>query len=104
MRYSNCSESPAVTVLAESPERRCRMNAETYNNLRLIHKLDPESDYLRIYQLTAFYDFPRDMRDGLTLAFYRVFAIPRIAQLLVSTGEMTRRPAKRSYDTGLERV
>src|ERR1700712_2009837 len=77
------------------------MNSEAYRNLKQICELDPARDYLRIYQLTAFYDFPRDMRDGLTLAFYRVFAIPRIANLLVSTGEMTGRPAKRSYDTGL---
>ena len=66
-----------------------------------IRRLNPVGDYLRIYQLTSFHDFSRDTRDGLTLAFYRVFAIPRIANLLVQTGEMTGRPAKRSYDTGL---
>ena len=47
------------------------------------------------------YDFPKDARIGLNLAFYRVFAIPRIANLLIRTGEMPGRPAKRSYDTGL---
>lgn len=77
------------------------MNYKAYLNQQRILELDPQEDYQTIYQLTAFYDFPRDMRDGLTLAFYRVFAIPRIAELLVKTGEMTGRPAKRSYDTGL---
>lgn len=77
------------------------MNSKAYLNQQRILQLDPQEDYQTIYQLTAFYDFPRDMRDGLTLAFYRVFAIPRIAELLVKTGEMTGRPAKRSYDTGL---
>ena len=47
------------------------------------------------------YDFPKDARIGLNLAFYRVFAIPGIANLLVRTGEMLGRPAKRGYDTGL---
>jgi len=77
------------------------MNYKAYLNQQRVLELDPQEDYQTIYQLTAFYDFPRDMRDGLTLAFYRVFAIPRIAELLVKTGEMTGRPAKRSYDTGL---
>lgn len=77
------------------------MKQDPYKNQRQIAQLDPQTDYQEIYQLTAFYDFPRDMRDGLTLGFYRVFAIPHIAELLVKTGEMTGRPAKRSYDTGL---
>ncbi len=77
------------------------MNSKAYLNHKRILELDLQDDYQKIYQLTAFYDFPRDMRDGLTLAFYRVFAIPCIAELLVKTGEMTGRPAKRSYDTGL---
>lgn len=47
------------------------------------------------------YDFPADAKLGANLAFYRVFAIPHIAELLVKSGEMTRRPAKRAYDTGL---
>lgn len=71
-----------------------------YANRDTIAGLDPD-DYLRIYQLTVLYDFPTDARVGLNLAFYRVFAIPGIANLLVRTGEMLGRPAKRGYDTGL---
>lgn len=71
-----------------------------YANRDKIAGLDPE-DYLRTYQLTVLYDFPKDARIGLNLAFYRVFAIPGIANLLVRTGEMLGRPAKRGYDTGL---
>ncbi len=71
-----------------------------YANRDTIAGLDP-GDYLRIYQLTVLYDFPKDARIGLNLAFYRVFAIPGIANLLVHTGEMLARPAKRGYDTGL---
>lgn len=78
-----------------------RNHRSAYANAEFIEQLDPVTDYLTIYQISAFRDFARDTRDGLTLAFYRVFAIPHIAELLVKTGEMTRRPAKRSYDTGL---
>jgi hypothetical protein len=66
-----------------------------------IKTLDPAVDYLRIYQLTTLYDFIADAKMGLNLAFYRVFSVPHIAELLVRTGEMTGRPAKRSYDTAL---
>ena len=72
-----------------------------YRNRDLIKTLDPEKDYLRIYQLTTLYDFPTDMRVGLNLAFYRIFAIPHMAELLVQSGEILNRPKKRAYDTGL---
>jgi len=72
-----------------------------YANRDLIATMDVERDYHRIYQLTVLYDFPKDARLGLNLAFYRIFAIPRIADLLVESGEMLGRPAKRAYDTGL---
>jgi len=72
-----------------------------YRNRDLIRTLDPETDYLRIYQLTTLYDFPTDMCVGLNLAFYRIFAIPHMAELLVRSGEILNRPRKRAYDTGL---
>ena len=72
-----------------------------YRNRDRIRTLDPETDYLRIYQLTTLYDFPTDMRVGLNLAFYRIFAIPHMAELLVRSGEIIDRPKKRAYDTGL---
>ena len=72
-----------------------------YANRDLIATMDVERDDHRIYQLTVLYDFPKDARLGLNLAFYRIFAIPRIADLLVESGEMLGRPAKRAYDTGL---
>lgn len=72
-----------------------------YRNRDLIEALDPATDYLRIYQLTTLYDFPTDMRVGLNLAFYRIFVIPHMAELLVRSGEIIDRPKKRAYDTGL---
>jgi len=71
------------------------------DNVRRIAKLDPVTDYLAIYQNMALYDFADDMRYGLNMAFYRTFAVPRIATLLGHTGEVQREPAKRSYDTAL---
>lgn len=58
-------------------------------------------DAERCYGHLVLHQFPRDMRVGLTLAFYRTFAVPRIAELLASTGHMQRHPHKRSLDTGL---
>ncbi len=72
-----------------------------YRNRDLIKTLDPNEDYLRIYQLTTLYDFPIDMRVGLNLAFYRIFATPHMAELLAHSGEIVNRPKKRAYDTAL---
>lgn len=54
-----------------------------------------------IYRRVALYDLVRDIRVGLNLAFYRTFAVPRIAELLAHTGEFEADPYKRSMDTGL---
>ncbi len=54
-----------------------------------------------VYRRVALRDLGPDMRIGLNLAFYRTFAIPRIARLLADTGEMTERTGKRADDTGL---
>lgn len=72
-----------------------------YRNRNLIKALDPNEDYLRIYQLTTLYDFSTDMRVGLNLAFYRIFAIPHMAELLAHSGEIINQPKKRAYDTAL---
>lgn len=55
----------------------------------------------RIYHRLALLDLIQDVRIGLQLAFYRTFAVPRIAQLLVQTGQIHAQPHKRSIDTGL---
>lgn len=55
----------------------------------------------RLYHRLALLDLIQDVRIGLQLAFYRTFAVPRIAQLLAHTGEIHAQPHKRSIDTGL---
>lgn len=54
-----------------------------------------------LYRQLALFDLVRDMRVGLNLALYRTFAVPRIAELLASTGHIASQPYKRSVDTGL---
>lgn len=72
-----------------------------YANLIRIRALDPEHDYLAIYQTMLRYEFPWDMKLGLNLAFNRSFSIPSISAVHVATGELTERTRKRIDDTGL---
>lgn len=59
------------------------------------------AEHLAVYRRLALREFGADLRIGLNLAFYRTFAVPAIARLLVDTGEMTERTRKRADDTGL---
>ncbi|MGV9212814.1 oxygenase MpaB family protein [Micromonospora sp. RB23] len=72
-----------------------------YDNLRRIRTLDPQRDYLDIYQTMLRYEFPWDMKLGLNLAFNRSFSVPAIAAVHTATGELTERTQKRIDDTGL---
>ncbi len=66
-----------------------------------IERLDPVRDHARIVYLDACVEFPFDVTRALELAFFRTFAVPRIAELLASTGEFTGRPLKRYDDSDL---
>ncbi|MFG1764590.1 oxygenase MpaB family protein [Micromonospora parva] len=72
-----------------------------HDNLTRTRALDPQRDYLDIYQRMLRYEFPWDMRLGLNLAFNRSFSIPAIATVHTATGELTDRTQKRIDDTGL---
>lgn len=72
-----------------------------YANLTRIRMLDPERDWLEIYQTMLRLEFPWDMKLGLNLAFNRSFSIPAIAAVHTATGELTERTQKRIDDTGL---
>jgi ER-bound oxygenase mpaB/B'/Rubber oxygenase, catalytic domain len=71
------------------------------SRLREIAALDPERDAQRIVFIDASLEFPWDTQRSLELAFYRTYAVPSIAQLLDSTGELDRRAQKRYDDTQL---
>lgn len=68
---------------------------------RQIATLDPRAEYHEVFKFMATQDLAWEHRFGLNLAFYRIFAVPRMAKLLVHTGEIEQRPVKRTYDTGL---
>ncbi|MEU7842808.1 oxygenase MpaB family protein [Micromonospora sp. NPDC049114] len=72
-----------------------------HDNLTRIRMLDPQRDYLDIYQSMLRREFPWDMKLGLNLAFNRSFSIPAIAAVHTATGELTNRTQKRIDDTGL---
>ncbi len=54
-----------------------------------------------LYRDMVLHTFKSEFRAGFFIAYYRNFAIPTIAKTLVSRGETTARPMKRSYDTGI---
>jgi ER-bound oxygenase mpaB/B'/Rubber oxygenase, catalytic domain len=66
-----------------------------------IERLDPVRDAQRIVFIDASIEFPWDTQRALELAFYRTYAVPSIAELLASTGELTERTQKRYDDTRL---
>ena len=66
-----------------------------------IERLDPIRDHARIVYLDTCFEFPFDVTRALELAFFRTFAVPRIAERLGSTGEFVARPLKRYDDTDL---
>src|SRR5918997_268264 len=66
-----------------------------------ILRLDPERDHRRIAFLSISYDFPWDTTRALEFALFRTYCVPRMTQILVSTGEFTHRPQKRYDDTVL---
>jgi len=66
-----------------------------------IQTLDPEKDFERIGYLSAAFDFPWDVEQSLSLAFFKTYGIPAISELLDRTGEFRNRAQKRYDDTKL---
>ncbi|GAA1878575.1 oxygenase MpaB family protein [Pseudonocardia ailaonensis] len=77
------------------------MTSSRYARLQEIEALDPETDFLEIYQLMSWYEFPWDINQALSFALFRTYAVPTIGRLLAETGEFTERVQKRYDDTGL---
>lgn len=66
-----------------------------------MERLDPETEYERIYQISSQHEFPWDLTQSLSFALFRTYAVPRIGRLLAETGEFTARTQKRYDDTAL---
>jgi hypothetical protein len=89
----NVFAGSTITCSGGAMPRRCA--------LEQILRLDPERDHQRICFLSACVDFPWDTTRSLELALFRTYAVPRMTELLVSTGEFTRHAQKRYDDTVL---
>jgi hypothetical protein len=63
--------------------------------------MDPAADFHEIYRATVSLEFPWDMKQALSFALFRTYAVPSIGELLARTGEFTRRTQKRYDDTAL---
>ncbi len=79
--------------------RRLGAHPQRYERLRQIDAMDVETEYQAMYKLTSMLELPWEFRFGWNLAFYRSFAVPRMAELLAGTGEMEQRTMKRARDT-----
>jgi hypothetical protein len=66
-----------------------------------IEALDPEKDFGRICFLSTNYDFPWDVEQSLSLAFFKTYGIPTVSALLDQTDEFKKRSQKRYDDTKL---
>jgi hypothetical protein len=64
-------------------------------------RLDPATDWHEIYKRLTLWELPAEARFGFQLAFYRPFAVPRMAAVLQRTGHFQRDARRRAYDTGL---
>ena len=65
--------------------------------LAAIERLDPDVEYERISYLSTNFDFPWDVEQSLSLAFFKTYGIPTIGELLdrrASSG-----PGRRSATT-----
>lgn len=77
------------------------MNRERAARTAAQAKLDPASDWHEIYRRLTLWELPVEARFGFQLAFYRPFAVPRMAEVLRKTGHFQRDTMRRAYDTGL---
>ena len=63
--------------------------------------LDPETDFVEIYQNLALYEFTWDITQALSFALFRTYAVPSVGRLLYETGAFTTAVQQRYDDTAL---
>lgn len=77
------------------------MHPSRLQSLKYLRELAQQGQWEDLYQRTMLWEFPDDALLGFQLAFYRPFAVPRMAKILTTTGQFSTNTEKRSYDTGL---
>lgn len=78
-----------------------RLNRERARRTADLARMDPARDWHEIYRRLTLWELPAEARFGFQLAFYRPFAVPRMAAVLHSTGHFRRDTTRRAYDTAL---
>lgn len=78
-----------------------RLHEERRRRTAELAAMDPEKDWHEIYRRLTLWELPAEARFGFQLAFYRPLAVPRMADVLHSTGHMQFDTTRRAYDTGL---
>ncbi len=78
-----------------------RIGAERARRTAELAGLDPAVDWHEIYKRLTLWELPSEARFGFQLAFYRPFAVPRMAAVLRETGHFRRDTTRRAYDTAL---
>lgn len=78
-----------------------RTNPNRARRTAELDQLDPAVDWHEIYRRLTLWELPAEARFGFQLAFYRPFAVPRMAVVLERTGHFRRDTLRRAYDTGL---
>lgn len=78
-----------------------RTNPSRARRTAELGRLDPAIDWHEIYKRLTLWELPAEARFGFQLAFYRPFAVPRMATVLERTGHFRRDTVRRAYDTGL---
>lgn len=78
-----------------------RLNAVRAQRTADLVQMDPTRDWHEIYRRLTLWELPAEARFGFQLAFYRPFAVPRMAAVLQRTGHFRRDTTRRAYDTAL---
>jgi hypothetical protein len=78
-----------------------RLHEERRKRLDELAALDPTEDWHEIYKRLTLWELPGEARFGFQLAFYRPFAVPRMAEVLRHTGHFRRDTTRRAYNTAL---
>lgn len=77
------------------------MHPSRLQSLGQLGELARQERWEELYQRTMLWEFADDALLGFQLAFYRPFAVPRMAEILTTAGQFSANTEKRSYDTGL---
>ena len=77
------------------------MHPDRRKHTEAINRLATDGQWEEVYRRIMLEEFGHEARMGWQLAFLRPFCAPRMARILVASGNIVQQPLKRAYDTGL---